>query len=122
MVSLARKNLMHDWLRSAITVAGNGSPGWAGDNGRAALAQLNAPAALTFDTRGNLYIADTFNHIIRKVTPEGIITTAAGTSAGFAARLRRTRVNASALPSNANTLARPNSARGWAGMRRSTLS
>ena len=67
-----------------VTVAGNGSPGSAGDNGRAALAQLNAPAAIAFDPRGNLYIADTFNHLIRKVTPAGFITTVAGNgAAGF---------------------------------------
>jgi uncharacterized protein (TIGR03437 family) len=61
-----------------VTVAGNGSPGWAGDKGRAAAAQLNSPAAIAFDTRGNLYIADTFNHVIRKVSTEGIITTVTG--------------------------------------------
>ena len=66
------------------TVAGNGSPGWAGDNGRAAVAQLNAPAAIAFDPRGNLFIADTFNHLVRKVSATGIITTVAGTgTAGF---------------------------------------
>jgi uncharacterized protein (TIGR03437 family) len=72
-------------LGTLVTVAGNGSAGWAGDNGRAAgAAQLNAPSAITFDTRGNLYIADTFNHLIRKITPAGIITTVAGTgAAGF---------------------------------------
>jgi uncharacterized protein (TIGR03437 family) len=68
-----------------VTFAGNGSPGWAGDNGRATLGQLNAPAAIAFDARGNLYIADTFNHLVRKVSTSGIITTIAGTgAAGFA--------------------------------------
>jgi uncharacterized protein (TIGR03437 family) len=68
-----------------VTVAGNGSPGWAGDGGRAAFAQLNSPAAIAFDPRGNLYIADTFNHIIRKVNSTGAITTVAGSgAAGFA--------------------------------------
>ena len=47
-------------------------------------AQLNAPAAIAFDPRGNLYIADTFNHLVRKVSTAGIITTVAGTgAAGF---------------------------------------
>ena len=67
------------------TVAGNGSPGYGGDGGRAAVAQLNAPGAIAFDSRGNLYIADTFNHLVRKVSTAGIITTVAGTgAAGFA--------------------------------------
>jgi uncharacterized protein (TIGR03437 family) len=68
-----------------VAVAGAGSPGWSGDNGRAVLAQLNSPAAIAFDRAGNLYIADTFNHVIRKVTPAGTITTVAGSgAAGFA--------------------------------------
>ena len=65
------------------TVAGNGSPGLAGDGGRAVLAQLNSPNAVALDARGNLYIADTFNHAVRKVTPDGIITTAAGPAASL---------------------------------------
>jgi uncharacterized protein (TIGR03437 family) len=59
--------------------AGNGSPGDAGDGGAAALAQLNMPGACTLDTAGNLFVADTGSHRIRKVTPAGGITTVAGT-------------------------------------------
>jgi uncharacterized protein (TIGR03437 family) len=61
------------------TAAGNGSPGDAGDGGTAALAQLNMPSACALDTAGNLFIADTGSHRIRKVTPAGRITTVAGT-------------------------------------------
>lgn len=69
---------------TVVTVAGNGSPGWAGDNGRASLSQLSAPFGMSFDPRGNLYIADTFNHLIRKVSTDGIVTTVAGSgAAGF---------------------------------------
>ncbi len=51
---------------------------------RPTAAQLNNPAALTFDTAGNLYIADAANHRVRKITPAGVISTAAGTGeAGF---------------------------------------
>ena len=67
-----------------VTVAGNGSPGSGGDNGRAPVAQLNGPTAIAFDRSGNLYIADTFNHLIRKVSTEAIITTVAGGSPGAA--------------------------------------
>jgi uncharacterized protein (TIGR03437 family) len=71
-------------LGTLVTIAGNGSPGWAGDNGNARISQLNAPAGIVFDPRGNLYIADTFNHLIRKVSTAGVITTVAGTGAsGF---------------------------------------
>ena len=62
------------------TVAGNGSPGSGGDTGPATSASLNQPQGVSVDLSGNLYIADTFNHRIRKVNAvTGIITTVAGT-------------------------------------------
>ncbi len=61
------------------TVAGNGLPGLAGDGAQATLAQLWYPHACTLDSFGNLYIADTDNHSIRKVDAGGTITTVAGT-------------------------------------------
>jgi uncharacterized protein (TIGR03437 family) len=61
------------------TVAGNGLPGFAGDGGQATLAQLWYPYACAVDSFGNLYIADTWNHRIRKVDASGVITTVAGT-------------------------------------------
>ena len=60
------------------TVAGSGTPGFSGDGGNATAAQLNAPAGLAVDRAGNLYIADSFNRRIRKVTPEGGISTVVG--------------------------------------------
>jgi len=58
--------------------------GFSGDGGPAASAELNFPSNLTVDTAGNLYIADTKNHRIRKVDTLGDITTIAGTGvAGF---------------------------------------
>lgn len=60
------------------TVAGNGSYGYSGDGGPAADAQFSSPAAVTVDDDGNLYIADSANNRIRKVSAGGIITTVAG--------------------------------------------
>ena len=60
------------------TVAGNGTEGFRGDDGPAIDAELDFPAGLGLDGAGNLYIADTDNHRVRKVTPQGIITTVAG--------------------------------------------
>ena len=61
------------------TIAGNGEPGYSGDGGLAIHAGLNEPKSLTIDQDGNLYIADSENHVIRKVDPRGIISTIAGT-------------------------------------------
>jgi len=49
------------------TVAGTGAPGFSGDGGPAALAQLARPFGIAFDAAGDLYIADKFNNRIRKV-------------------------------------------------------
>jgi uncharacterized protein (TIGR03437 family) len=60
------------------TVAGNGTPGYGGDGGAAASAQLYTPTAVAVDASGNLYIADFNNSRIRKVSAAGIISTVAG--------------------------------------------
>ena len=58
--------------------AGSGAPGYSGDGGDAAAAQLNAPSGIVVDAAGDLYIADQGNQVVRKVS-NGIITTFAGT-------------------------------------------
>ena len=66
------------------TVAGTGAAGFSGDGGAAASAQLNGATDIVVDAAGNLYIADTFNHRVRRVTA-GVITTVVGTGDyGFA--------------------------------------
>ena len=50
------------------TVAGTGTAGYSGDNGAPTSATLNSPGGLTFDASGNLYITDTGNDVIRKLT------------------------------------------------------
>jgi sugar lactone lactonase YvrE len=61
-----------------VTVAGNGTEGFGGDGGPATDAELDFPSGLAVDGGGNIYIADTNNHRVRKVTPTGMITTVAG--------------------------------------------
>ncbi|MEA3354291.1 MAG: hypothetical protein U9Q33_10800 [Campylobacterota bacterium] len=61
------------------TVAGNGSNGYSGDGSAATSAKLYYPSVVAVDSSGNLYIADTGNHSIRKVDTDGTITTVAGT-------------------------------------------
>lgn len=61
------------------TVAGNGDSGFAGDGGLATAACLNEPKAVTVDGKGNLIVADSENHLVRKVDLEtGLISTVAG--------------------------------------------
>jgi uncharacterized protein (TIGR03437 family) len=60
------------------TIAGNGTSGFFGDGGMAIAAQLNYPSGVAVDAAGNVYIADSSNARVRKVTPGGIISTFAG--------------------------------------------
>jgi RHS repeat-associated protein len=60
------------------TVAGTGLPGFTGDGGPATQARLFRPSALALGPDASLYIADTDNNRIRKVAPDGTITTVAG--------------------------------------------
>ncbi len=71
-------------LAQVETVVGTGLPGFSGDGGPARQAQLNGPTGILFGPEGSLYIADSGNHRIRRVRPDGIIETVAGTGvAGF---------------------------------------
>ncbi len=69
-----------------ITVAGNGSAGYSGDNGPATSAMLNYPSGVAVDSSGNLYIADVYNNRIREVVKAtgNIITIAGNGTSGYA--------------------------------------
>ena len=65
------------------TIAGNGEPGYA--DGPERKAQFNGPIGVAVDAHGNIYVADTYNDRIRKITPDGQVSTVAGQgSPGYA--------------------------------------
>lgn len=62
--------------------AGTGSPGYV--NGDTSIASFNKPFGICIDQQGNLFIADAYNHVIRKISTEGIVSTYAGSGvAGY---------------------------------------
>jgi sugar lactone lactonase YvrE len=84
-----------------VTVAGTGSPGGEGDDGKALKATLNTPQKLAVAADGSVYVADRVNHRIRKIDAHGVITTVAGgtRSAGIM-------VDPAVLPENSRKPAR----------------
>jgi uncharacterized protein (TIGR03437 family) len=67
------------------TIAGTGNAGYSGDGGPATSAELAGPYRVTVDLQGNIYIPDSGNSRVRKVSPDGTITTVAGNGAeGYA--------------------------------------
>lgn len=69
---------------AVTTIAGlAGVPGSV--DGASNVARFNAPAGIAVDSAGNLYIADSFNHTIRTLSPSGTVATLAGTAGQFAA-------------------------------------
>ena len=87
------------------TVAGNGNPGFSGDNGLATVATLNNPVGLALDGAGNLYIADSGNNAIRMVyATTHFITTVAG-EGGIQGSSGNNGPATSALLNNPNSIA-----------------
>jgi sugar lactone lactonase YvrE len=60
------------------TLAGTGTAAFSGDGGPARAAELNHPRGVAVDSRGSVFIADSMNHRIRMVDPDGMIATVAG--------------------------------------------
>lgn len=73
-----------DRAGTITTIVGNGKSVYAGDGGPAVEASLQLPQGIAVDSQGNLYIADTFNHVVRRVDKSGTIITVAGSEPGLA--------------------------------------
>ncbi|MYN05839.1 NHL domain-containing protein [Pseudoduganella aquatica] len=63
--------------RSQLFAGATNVPGYADGKGNAA--RFNGPTGIAADSQGNLYVADSGNHVIRKITPDGTVSTVAGT-------------------------------------------
>ena len=92
------------------TVAGTGTAGYSGDGLPGTSAMLNTPEGLALDNNGNLFIADTYNNRVRKLTPGGVITTLAGTGvpgtggSGYANQSKLFHPGGVAVDANGNVL------------------
>ena len=64
------------------TLAGSGTPGYADGTGTSA--KFTSPTGVAVDGAGNVYVADLFNHRIRKITTSGVVSTLAGSASGYA--------------------------------------
>ncbi len=64
-----------------VLVAGDTNSG--NTDGTGAAARFNTPAGISVDAAGNLFVTETGNHRIRKITPAGVVSTIAGSTAGF---------------------------------------
>ena len=63
-------------VSSTTTLAGSGEPGYA--DGKGVAAAFDVIGGIAADQDGTLYVSDTFNHLVRKVTPDGTVSTLAG--------------------------------------------
>jgi trimeric autotransporter adhesin len=68
---------------TVVTVAGNGRSEYSGDGGLATAAGLSGPQGIAVDAAGNVLIADTYNHVVRRIGTDGNIATVAGSEPGL---------------------------------------
>src|SRR3984957_6484295 len=95
-LTLGALSLSYAWSQqyTISTYAGNGTAGFTGDSGAAISAELSGPLGLTFDSSGNLYIADSVNLRVRKISGGTISTVAGNGTSGFVSATNTTKTAA----------------------------
>ena len=76
--ALSATQFTYHAISTVTTIAGDGAYGYA--DGQGSAAKFDAPVAVAIDATGNLYVSDHNNHCIRKITPEGVVSTFAGST------------------------------------------
>lgn len=73
-----------DTMATPTVIAGTSTAGFSGDGGQATAAQFDQPQGLSYDSKGNLYVADTGNNRVRQISANGVVSTIGGTGiAGY---------------------------------------
>ena len=94
-------------MTSGLTLAGPSDGSTGATDGTGAAARFTYPKGLTVDANGNVFVADTYNNRIRKISPQGVVTTVAGTGVrgntnGWAAAAQFNRPEGIAVDSSGN--------------------
>jgi uncharacterized protein (TIGR03437 family) len=95
-LTLGALSLSYAWSQqyTISTYAGNGTAGFTGDSGAPGSAELSGPLGLTFDSSGNMYIADSINLRVRKISGGTITTVAGNGTSGFVSATTATKTAA----------------------------
>ncbi len=77
-IGLSITTAVSGWAQNAVSTMAGGNPGYVNATGASAQFRFTIPSGAAVDTSGNVYVADAVNNVIRKIDPNGVVTTFAG--------------------------------------------